>query len=184
MPVAPSTTATATSFASVGFCRPSSSTRTEAPAARAAAAPAIRSLATKVGATRASRRGLVAGLCGLVIVRIDAQDAACRLRPAIAARQEGRFVSALQQQPGDGQRGRGLAGATRDEIADAYHGDPQLLSGPLHAPRRRRAIEVAEGREQSGRESPVLMPPEGRRLAQHQASRSGPALAGKGRSQA
>ena len=54
MPRRPSTTAMVKSLASEAFCKPSSMITTLAPAAAAACAPATRSRATMVGATRAS----------------------------------------------------------------------------------------------------------------------------------
>ena len=90
-----------------------------APAATAARAPATRSRAHQVGATLGQQQRLVADSRGIVPRRIDPQRP--RQPPAVAAGQEMRPPAARDQLRRQRHRHRRLAGAARDEIADADH---------------------------------------------------------------
>ena len=89
----PSTTTIDRSFASDGFWKPSSMTMTSAPAARAACAPATRSRATMVGATRASSSGSSPTSAARCALRIDPHRAG--EPPAIAAAEHERPLAGL-----------------------------------------------------------------------------------------
>ncbi len=82
-------------------------------------------------------------------------------RAAIAARHVSRLEAASPGDAGERDRGRRLAGAADDEIADADHRHrrPELRR-PHHPPRRRLAVDLRDRPEHQRRAAPLRPPPE------------------------
>ena len=157
MPRLPSTTTIDRSLISEGFWNPSSMTITLAPTA--SMAPATRSRATIVGASRASSSG-----------SSPTSDARCRagidphrsgVAAAIAAGEKKRPLRRTDQQPRHRKRGRRLARAAEGEIADAEHRHLGLAARPPERLRSDRAIAGGQRRKQRGGDARAA-PPERR----------------------
>ena len=119
IPTSASTQTSDRSLASQGFWKPSSMMIRSTPSSRRSRAPAARSRPTTVGAAAARRSGSSPTASAPCVARIDEERPLGRA--AIAAGEEARLQSAALGDPRQRQRGRRLAGAADDEIADADH---------------------------------------------------------------